>query len=306
MYYAAQDILEYLMNSVGGGAQDSEHRLLRAAIQHGYRDVMNARDWAFHVATAVLTNAPGGSGDGVKSFTLPANIKNIDALIPPSSYQTSTSYVSPSEWHRINVRQPTLSSPIYYTVLQDAALPDRWQIVIAGSPPSITFSYMYRRRPAALKWLGSEQEARAPGFSVAGAVRRYGTANQFPEGLSGLHPFTAEEVISRPGTLIGTPPANAKTVVSDLVDASDSMFTAILSGAEVWLARMNGKNVEGAMTIYNKDLRMAFEADTVVPISGQRTGGIRLSDMGAGAPAQVTDTTSGNNDGGISTALIFG
>lgn len=277
MYYAAQDILEYLMNSVGGGAQDSEHRLLRAAIHHGYRDVMNARDWNFHAATAVLANASGGSGDGIKSFTLPANVKNIDALIPPMSYPTITSYVTPSEWQRLNIMLPTLNSPVYYTILQDTTLPDRWKIVMAGAPPNVTFNYTYRRRPSPLKWLGSEPEARAAGFSVAGAVKRYGTATTFPEGLSGLHPFTAEEIIGKSGTLIGTPPQNAKTVVSDFVDASDGMFTAILSCCEVWLARMAGKNVEGAMTVYSRDLRMAMEADSVTPISGQRSGGARLS-----------------------------
>lgn len=277
MYYAAQDLIEYLMNSVGGGAQDSEHRLLRAALHHAYRDVVNVRDWNFHVATGTLAAGGGGSSNGVTSFTLPANVKNIDALIPPLSHPTVTAFVTPAEWQRINIMLPALNAPIYWTVLKDPALPDRWQIRMAGAPPDVEFNYIYRRRPTPLRYFGYETEARQPGFAVTGAVRRYGTVTQFPEGISGLHPYTAQEIIGMNGSLIGTPPANAKTVVSDYVDASDSMFTAILSGAEVWLARMNGKNVEGAMTIYNKDLRMAFEADSVVPISGQRAGGARLS-----------------------------
>lgn len=277
MYYAAQDLLEYLMNSVGGGAQDSEHRLLRAALHHAYRDVMNVRDWNFHASTGTLTTGGGGSGNGVTSFTLPENVKNIDALIPPMSYPTVTTYVTPSEWQRINIMLPTLNAPIYWTVMKDPSLPDRWQIRMAGAPPDIEFNYIFRRRPTPLRYFGYEQQTRQPGFSVTGAVKRYGTADQFPEGLAGLYPFTAQEIIGMTGSLVGTPPQNAKTAVSDYVDASDSMFTAILSGAEVWLARMNGKNIEGAMTIYNKDLRMAFEADSVVPISGQRTGGARLS-----------------------------
>lgn len=276
MYYAAQDILEYLMNSVGGGAQDAEHRLLRAAAHHAYRDVMNCRDWNFHVATAVLANDPNGSGDGIKSFTLPENVKNVDALIPPMSYPTVTTYVTPSEWQRLNIMLPSLNAPIYWTVLRDPTRPDRWQILMAGTPPQITINYVYRRRPKPLRYLGFEPESREPGFSVTGAVRRYGTANHFPEGLSGLRPYTAQEVIGMANSMVGTPPQNAKTVVSDYVDASDSMFTAILSGAEVWLARMNGKNVEGALTIHNRDLRLAMEADVVVPISGQRTSGGRL------------------------------
>ncbi len=277
MYYAAQDIIEYLMNSVGGGAQDTEHRLLRAAVHHAYRDVMNARDWNFHFATGTLDAAGGGSSDGIKSFTLPVNVKNIDSLIPPMSYPTITAYVTPSEWQRLNIMLPTLNAPIYWTVMKDPALPNRWQILMAGNPPNIIFNYVYRRRPMPLKYLGYEPEARQSGFSVAGAVRRYGTPTQYPEGLSGLYPYTAQEIIGLANSMVGTAPQGAKTVVSDFIDASDSMFTAILSGCEVWLARMNGKNVEGALTIYNRDLRLAFESDSVVPISGQRTGGARLS-----------------------------
>jgi hypothetical protein len=277
MYYAAQDIIEYLMNSVGGGAQDTEHRLLRAAVHNAYRDVMNARDWNFHFATGTLDAAGGGSSDGIKSFTLPVNVKNIDSLIPPMSYPTITAYVTPSEWQRLNIMLPTLNAPIYWTVMKDPALPNRWQILMAGNPPNIIFNYVYRRRPMPLKYLGYEPEARQAGFSVAGAVRRYGTPTQYPEGLSGLYPYTAQEIIGLANSMVGTAPQGAKTVVSDFIDASDSMFTAILSGCEVWLARMNGKNVEGALTIYNRDLRLAFESDSVVPISGQRTGGARLS-----------------------------
>lgn len=277
MYYAAQDILEYLMNSVGGGAQDAEHRLLRAAAHHAYRDVMNARDWNFHSATGTLTNGGGGSGNGVTSFTLPENVKNIDSLIPPVTNPTVTTYVTPTEWQRINIMLPALNAPIYWTVMKDPSLPDRWQIRMAGAPPDVTFNYIFRRRPSPLRYFGVEPEARQAGFTLAGAVRRYGTANAFPEGLSGLYPFTAQEIIGLTGSMVGTPPTGAKTVVSDYVDASDPMFTAVLSGAEVWLAKLNGKNVEGAMTVYNKDLRMAFEADSVVPVSGQRTGGGSIS-----------------------------
>jgi hypothetical protein len=277
MYYAAQDIMEYLLNSVGGGAQDTENRLLRSAAHHGYRDVMNARDWNFHVATGTLTSGGGGSGNGVTSFTLPENVKNIDSLIPPVTNPTVTTYVTPTEWQRINIMLPALNAPIYWTVMKDPSLPDRWQIRMAGAPPDVTFNYIFRRRPSPLRYFGVEPEARQAGFTLAGAVRRYGTANAFPEGLSGLYPFTAQEIIGLTGSMVGTPPTGAKTVVSDYVDASDSMFTAVLSGAEVWLARLYGKNVEGALTIYNRDLRLAFEADSVVPVSGQRTGGGSIS-----------------------------
>ena len=275
MYYAAQDIIEYLMNSVGGGSQDSEHRMLRSAAHNAYRDVINARDWNWHIAEATLSDdATAGSGDGVESFTLPATVKNVDALIPPQNVSIPTVYVTPTDWLRVDIKIPTLNSPVYWTVVKDPSAPDRWLLKLAGTPTPTTYKYTYRRRPKPLQYMGYEPECRQAGFSVTGAVKRYGTATQYPDGLSGLHAFTAQEIIGLAGSLTATPPANAKTVVSDYVDASDSMFTAILSGTEVWLAKLMGKNVEGALTIYNRDLRMAFEADGAAPLSGTRNGGM--------------------------------
>lgn len=273
MYYAAQDIIEYLMNSVGGGAQDSEHRMLRAAAHNAYRDVINARDWNWHIAEATLADDPtAGSGDGIESFTLPATVKNVDALIPPQNVSTATVYVSPSDWLRLDVKIPTLSSPVYWTLVKDPSAPDRWLLKLAGAPVATTYKYTYRRRPKPLQYMGYEPECRQAGFSVTGAVRRYGTATHHPDGLSGLHPFTAQEIIGLSGSLTATPPANAKTVMSDYVDASDSMFTAILSATEVWLAKLMGKNVEGTLAVYGRDLRMAFEADAPALMSGNRAG----------------------------------
>lgn len=272
MYYAAQDILEYLMNSVGGGAQDSEHRMLRAAAANAYRDVMNARDWNWHVATGTLQISSGGS----VAVTLPEDVKNIDALIPPLSLIRPVQFVTPHEWQSLNILLPNLNSPIYWTVMKDASRPDRWQIRIVGSPPSMEFAYTYRRRPLPLQYMGYEPQARDGSVTTSGLVKRYGTASHFPEGLGGLHPYTAQEIIGMSGSLVGTPAQNAKTCVSNYVDASDGMFTAILSAAEVWLAKMMGKNVEGALGVYNRDLRLAFEADVVAPVAGLRGDTARL------------------------------
>lgn len=275
MYYAAQDIIEYLMNSVGGGAQDSEHRMLRAAAHNAYRDVMNVRDWNWHTAEATLSDDPNvGSGNGTDTFTLPATVKNVDSLIPPQNVSTPTVFVTPTDWYRVEIKIPTLNSPIYWTVIKDPSAADRWLLKLAGTPVPTTYKYTYRRRPTPLRYMGYEAECRQAGFSVTGAVKRYGTADFYPDGLSGMRPFTAQEIIGMANSMIGSPPNGAKTVVSDYVDASDSMFSAILSCTEVWLAKLMGKNIEGAMTVYNRDLRLAFEADNVAPLAGTRNGGM--------------------------------
>lgn len=281
MYYCAQDIMEYLMNSVGGGAQDSEHRLLRSAIVHAYRDVMNVRDWNWHVAEATLADSMGvGSGNGTDTFTLPTNVKNIDNLIPPPSISTPTIYVAPSDWYRIEVKFPSLNAPVYWTVIKDPAAQDRWLLKLAGTPQSATYKYTYRRRPAPLRYMGFEPECRDQSslLTLNGMVRRTGTATELPDGLGGRNRITSEEIIGLAGSLIVYEEVgDALSVTSDYVDASDGMFTAILSGAEVWLAKMMGKNVEGAMSVYGRDLRLAFEADSVAPIAGTRSNGVSIS-----------------------------
>jgi hypothetical protein len=68
-------------------------------------------------------------------------------------------------------------------------------------------------------------------------------------------------------------PEGTKFVITDYLDISPGMYTALLSGSEVWMARLAGKNVEGAAGVYGRDLRMAFESDAIAVLSGQRNGG---------------------------------
>jgi len=275
MYYAAQDIIEYLMASTSGGAQDSEHRLLRAAAHNGYRDVIHARDWNWHISEATLSDDTlVGSGDGITTYTLPENVKNIDALVPPENVSTPTVYVTPTDWYRVDIKLPTLNSPIYWTIIKDPAAADRWLLKLAGDPQTAIYKYTFRRKPKMLKHMGYEPQVRAAGFTSPGAVKRYGTVNTFPESMYGINPFTAQEIIGLAGSLVGTPPASAKTAVSDYLDVSENMYTAVLSAAEMWMARLMGKNIEGATALYNRDLRMAFESDTTAPLSGTRNGGM--------------------------------
>lgn len=295
MYYAAQDIIEYLMNSVGGGAQDSEHRLLRSAAHHAYRDLCNAKDWLWHI-TDIPLPAPVANSNG-KIYVLPENVNNVDALIPPDP-STVTAYITPSEWRRYEAQSLAAGEPIYWTLTKSPSHPDRWQLMIAGSPPTApqgtSYYITYRRRPKPLRYMGYESICRNNSLTASnapGAVKRYGTSATFPEGLSGVYPYTAQEILGQSGSLVGTPPENAKTVVSDYLDVSENMYTALLSAAEMWVARLQGKNVEGAMAVYQRDLRLAMEQDVLAPISGRRAGVDRYPEQAtikfAGTPRQL-------------------
>jgi hypothetical protein len=297
MYYAAQDIIEYLMNSVGGGAQDSENRVLRSAAMNGYRDVVYARDWNWHVTHMQLPAAqPGSNG---KVYVLPANLKNIDALIPPNR-ATTVAYITPQEWQRMEAYGLSTGEPIYWTMEKCPSQPDRWQLMLAGNPtsinPSLTYWITYRRKPAPLRYMGYEPACRSGQLTATtapGAVRRYGTAANYPEGPAGVHPFTAEEILGLEGSLRGEPPASAKTVVSDYLDVSENMMSAVFSAAEVWIAKLMGKNVEGAMSVYQRDLRLAMEADNINPIAGRRTGTSRYPEYAAPPLAANSLTPTG-------------
>lgn len=274
MYICAQDIIEYLMASVGGGAQDSEHRALRQAAHHGYRDVVNARNWRWHETALQL--GPPVSGTNNKAYLLPVGVRNIDALVPPDR-TVESAYVTNQEYARLEAYPSSYGDTIFYTIMQAPGRPGRWQLLIAGNPasvdPSKEYIVTYRRKPEPLRYMGYERQTRDGSLTVdnaPGAVKRYGTVDKFPEGPSGAYPYTAEEILGVEGSLVGTAPENAKTAVSDRLDISESMFSAVLSGAEVWLARLQGRNVEGALTVHARDMRMAMEADAINPMSGRR------------------------------------
>lgn len=291
MYYAAQDIIEYLMNSVGGGAQDGEHRLLRSAASNAHREVVYVRDWNWLATESQLPAAVSGSNN--KLFLLPANVKNVDAMVSADRTKVMA-YVTPREWLNIEAGQLTTANVVYWTVVPSQTQPDRWMLKVAGTPSPITtpsqFWITYRRKPAPLRRMGYEPSSRDGSLTsstAAGCVKRYGTATNFPEGPSGVYPFVAEEILGVSGSMSGTPPENAKTVVSDFLDVSESMFTAVLACAEVWIAKMMGKNVEGALSVYNRDLRLAFEADTLTPMAGRRLGVGRYPESGSVSPGDA-------------------
>lgn len=382
-YYAVQDVIDHLISVSGGGTQDAEQRELRSAVHHAYRDLINAKDWAWHVtqsrimleAAETVTVTIGGGGttltrasgtwptnatqyraytggivaqvatrtsdtvltlsssfkfpaslDGSASVTLyrntyqlPSDFRNMDALITQD--RTSiTSYVSPTEWARIERSILLSGDPVYWTVMRDeqSTIPDRWVVRVCGYPTAAeTLDFTYRRKVTMPRWTGYEQGSRAGTATCSAATSVTGTNTQFrddmagavfriidssvnhPEPLSGVYPYAEQSVISaiNSGTsltlkdaLVGTYTDN-KYVISSLLDLSDGMFSALLSGAELWLARMRRQDPGRSAELYMRDLRMAMEADQMSPISGRRSAlfgnpevsyatGVKLASMG--------------------------
>jgi len=300
MYQTAHDVVEYLMQTVGGGSQDQEHRVLRAAVHHAYRDVVYARDWLWLVSEGSITTLANDN-----TYVLPEEVKNIDALVLPDR-TTVTSYITPAEWLRLEQNNITLGEAVYYTVCKstDAIDFDRWELKIAGRLPAETvIRYTYRRAPKPLTLLGYETSCRtgfitAAGTTVTGistnfparsvgAILRIGTPSNYPEPLSGFYPYVSQHRIKTRGTdgksltldtSAGTVTDQTRYVISDYLDVSPGMFTAILTGAELWAARLMGKDVNAALGLYQRDLKIAMENDTVTPLSGRRAPYDRIPD----------------------------
>ena len=63
--------------------------------------------------------------------------------------------------------------------------------------------------------------------------------------------------------------AGVKYAISSIIDASPTMYTAVLSAAEMWYARLVGKDAGQAAAIFNRDMRLAMENDVVSPMAGR-------------------------------------
>ena len=302
MYHCSQVAVEYLLSSIGGGAQDSEHRAVRQAVFRGYEEVTSARQWKWHISESSITVQ-----SGVTTYLLPENVTALDSLIPEGR-MTITQYITPYEWKQLNVSNLALGQPLFWTVMQD---PDpanfgRYQLRVAGQPiDGQILYYTYQRRPRQLRYTGYEPQSHvgvvsATGTSVtgvgtafspdfAGAAIRFGTSANTPEAIEGMNPYRDQVLISSVQsqnalTMAGPsslPTSTVKYTVTDVLDMSPNMYRALLSCCESWYARLQGKSVDGAIAVYQRDLRLAFEQDVIAPMSGQR-GASGLGAYGAG------------------------
>jgi hypothetical protein len=295
--YSAFDAISYLMDSVGGGAQDQENRVLRQALFSAYRDIVSVREWRWYFAEEEIDI---GNQDTVSRHTLPWGVNSVDAFMLPQTGIVAE-YLRPTEWTRLIESQFRGFARVAWTVLPSEAVPDRYDLcVFNGWASDNLVKITYRRRPRDLRFTGWEPQTRNGTISWAGsAVDGTGTTftnlmvgsllrvsadpNRHPESLTGMNAYSDEGLITAvngTGSLVAKSPAGPMTcpvgtkfVITDYLDLAPTMYTALLSGAEVWMARLLGKNIEGATGVYGRDLRMAFESDAMAPLSGRRDNG---------------------------------
>ena len=257
---------------------------------------------AGNVVTVTSPASTSGSGVTVMPQTyydLPQELKDIDTLVT-DTVGTLHCYLTPQEWQRLEVNTRGAGEPYYYTIMRSDIYKDRWQVRFVGVPTNDTVvHYTFRRTPVPVKYMGYERIARqgtvtVSGTSVVGAdtafpldaadsVIRFGGEGLPPGGLGSTFPWirqrTIASVLSATAMTLVPPtedpnaalhlPAKTQYAISDTIDASPTMYTAILSACEMWYARVAGKPADAVMQMFNRDLRIAMENDAVAPHSGR-------------------------------------
>lgn len=286
--FTAQDIVYHLLSSLGGGAQDGEHSAIRMSVVHGVREVMQAKDWLWHTKQTSITT---DSTATPPPTLLPYSVKTVDTVISDNT-GTQLAYISPNEYLQMRANQTGVAEPFYYTILRSEAYPQQYELKFVYDPlDNLIFHYTYRNTPEQIRYMGYETVTRAGTITgsagsaaitgtgtsfpadAAGRIIRIGTADDFPMPVGSLTPYVEEHKIASraSGTSLTLDAAlnqaasGAKCVITDEVDASPQMWTACLSAAEMWYARMAGKPAGEVTALFNRDLRLAMESDAISP-----------------------------------------
>lgn len=229
-------------------------------------------------------------------YELPADVKDIDALVS-DTVGTLHQYLSPQEWQRLETNTRGAGEPYYYTIMRSDLDPNQYQVRFVGVPSNRTLIYYtYRYIPKLIKYMGYEEICRkgvvtptagtpmtvvGNGTSfqadMVGSLIRVGSATVEPEPVGSLAPFlgeakitavnTATQTLTIDGSLPTT--ASVKYCVTDQIDCSPQMYTACISGAEMWYARIAGRPAKDVVGLFNRDLKLAMENDVISPMSGR-------------------------------------
>jgi hypothetical protein len=250
--------------------------------------------------TITLTNNTTAAGSSVTvefetTYLLPDNVRDIDSLLTRTTGIINV-YLSPVEWKQMDTVVVGNGDPLFYTVMRsdDPLYPDRYMVRFLGVPTDgLEVTYSYRFQPKPLKYMGFEPPARAGTVTVSGTsvtgtntqfptdcancMIRLGTSSNSPESTGGLFAYAAQQrITARTGTQALTLDADpgsftsVRYLITDVLECSDMMYTAVLAAAEMWYSRITGKPAQQAISLYARDLRLAMEQDVVNPISGQR------------------------------------
>lgn len=228
-------------------------------------------------------------------YPLPSDFRNLDE--PSDEFNWwSGYYVTPDQAMKLERVSNSSGKPYHWTIIKDPSR-NGWAIKLIGYPAtSETIDFTYRRTARPIRYSGHEAGSRqgtiarsslaVTGTGTAftnemlGSILRIGNATDFPGPIESMTPWVSESEITYVSsatslalTNYSGPTANAaagtKYLITDPIDVAPHMQQAVDSACDYWLARIRGQKPDDAFTMYQRDLRLAFEQDQLAPLSGR-------------------------------------
>lgn len=256
------------------------------------------------VLILAVNNNPGADVAALTTYTIYQSVYTLPAgftrLMRPTTPTGSwaNAYVSPDNWLRLEMRTASAGSPVAWTIMSDPKSFGSFAIFVWPYPSTAqTYTFIYKRRPKDLvisgydtaesDWANSSTitaVANATGFTgsgttfptnMPGAMLRFGTAANQPDGLFGLKRYAEQCIINSytnatSGVLINAPSYSYSAVkwnISDPIDMSPSMLEYLLATAKYRYSinRPSANRTLGPLKQAMDDAMIrAFENDSLV------------------------------------------
>ncbi len=239
------------------------------------------------------------SGDAITFFKtvypLPSDFRNLDEPSDEFNWWSGL-YVTPDQAMKLERVSNSSGKPYHWTIIKDPSR-NGWAIKLIGYPAtSETIDFTYRRTARPIRYSGHEPGSRqgtiartvlaitgtgtAFASDMTGSILRIGNTTDFPGVIESMTPWVAEAeingffsatslTVTNYSGLSGNTTAGTKYLITDPIDVAPHMQQAVDSCCDYWLARIRGQKPDNAFTMYQRDLRLAFEQDQLAPLSGR-------------------------------------
>jgi len=205
-------------------------------------------------------------------------------------------YITPSEWLQRERFSQATGQTWAWTIMKDPDGDGRFALWVDPSPSTAEpLGFIYRRKPRALRWAGTESKARQTTITgvldatsvtasvtlpqnMVGSIIRLTDSGSIPTGLAGTNPYIeqhritkiASGVVSIAGTVSQAYTEGASALISDPIDMNDTMIEALKAQIEYRFARFanDQRGTETARDAADFELRRALEAEARYKFTG--------------------------------------
>lgn len=268
-------LVQYLVVSSFGGPQDAEQKDIKQAILRAYDELTTIRDWAYYsVHGRIILQAPYATGTVTSSGTTVtltggtwpswaasgAYLK-VGEEIARVATRTSDSVIVLDSTLKLKDNVTAQPFTLYRTVYP---LPSNFRNLDEPSDEYNWWSGLYITPDEAMK---IERVSNSSGTPYHWTIIKDPDSSGWAIKVIGYP--TASDTLDFTYRRGAASIADLAHDSSTTLDIAPHMGTAMHSAAEYWLARIRKTGEEKAFQLYQRDLRLAMERDTLAPISGR-------------------------------------